>query len=180
MDASVVGAVPGPAWLARRGQGRFICNSCLRPGRRRTPRTLPGDRFGMNLQIAHALSQARSFGWSGIHPCFWDKLKSSFREWSAPSAGNGRVGLDPLRPGLGGDISARACHRCAMCGTGVRFHCHGRATGGAPHGRQATPIVPTPRFPDFAAEADQMIMTDARRQAGLTFSLTSPFKREAR
>jgi hypothetical protein len=54
----------------------------------------------MNLQIAHALSQARSFGWSDIHPCFWDKLKSSFREWSAPSAGNGRVGLDPLRPVL--------------------------------------------------------------------------------
>lgn len=39
----------------------------------------------MNLQIAHALSQARSFGWSDIHPCFWDKLKSSFRKWSAPA-----------------------------------------------------------------------------------------------
>ena len=176
----MVGAVPGPAWLARRGQGRFICNSCLRPGRRRTPRTLPGDRFGMNFRsrtLYHRLGP--SAGATFIH-AFWDKLKSSFREWSAPSAGNGGVGLDPLRPGLGGDISARACHRCAMCGTGVRFHCHGRATGGAPHGRRATPIVPTPRFPDFAAEADQMIMTDARRQAGLTFSLTSPFKREAR
>ena len=43
----------------------------------------------------------------------------------------------------------------------------------------ATPMVPTPRFPGFAAEANQMIMTNARRQAGLTYSLTSPFKREA-
>jgi hypothetical protein len=180
MGASVVGAVPGPAWLARRGQGRFICNSCLRPGRRRTPRTLPGDRFGMNLQIAHALSQARSFGWSDIHPCFWDKLKSSFQEWSVPSAGNRRVGLDALRLGLGGDISARACHRCAMCGTGVRFHCHDRAIGGVPDGRRATPMVATPHFPGFAAEANHMIVTGARRQAGLTFSLMSPFKREAR
>lgn len=67
-----------------------------------------------------------------------------------------------------------------MSGIGVRFPCQGRATGGARDGRQAIPvrrlrgkpvviicrmsveksIVPTPRFPGFAAEANQTIMTE--------------------
>jgi hypothetical protein len=45
--------------------------------------TEPSDR-------AYALSQARSFGWTDIHPCFWDKLKSSFGMARGPQRGRPR------------------------------------------------------------------------------------------
>ena len=41
-------------------------------------------------------------------------------------------------------------------------------------GRSSRPF----RLPGFTLEADPMIMTDARRQAGRSFLLTSPLKRE--
>jgi hypothetical protein len=103
------------------------------------------------------------------------------------------------RRGAGGDISARDCHSTrAESVAHVRHDCRGCETPALRPGdealvlaaceasglyfrdrRECWPIVTAlSGLPGFALEADPMIMTDARRQAGRSFLLTSPLKRE--